>query len=190
MQGEAGRTDSPGTSTALKARILHERAIALAQRRNMSELPDVAEVLVDIVVFSLDGENYGVESVFVRQVQPLHVLTPVPCTPPFILGIVNIRGQIITVVDLGRLFELPRRGITDLDKLIILHAGAMDLGVLADAVLGVNSIPMSHIQESTPPRAGVLGRYLRGVTGDHITVLDAGKLLADERILVREEVAG
>jgi purine-binding chemotaxis protein CheW len=187
MADEAKTAPAAGWREARKARILHERAVALARRHDR---PEEAEILIDIVKFRLAEESYAIESVFVREVQPLRGLTPVPCTPPFILGIVNLRGQILTVLDLKRFFDLPERGISDLDKLIILRAGPMELGVLADAVLGVDSIPMSHLQVSLPTLSGIRADYLRGVTDDRIAVLDAEKILADNRIVVREEVEG
>lgn len=186
MDGERVMTAAGGRAGE-RDRVLHERAVALARRQ---ERPEVAEVLIDIIAFRLADEDYGIESVFVREVQPLRGLTPVPCTPPFILGIVNLRGQILTVLDLRRFFDLPVRGLSDLDKLIILRAGTMELGILADAVVGVESIPMSHLQASLPTLAGIRADYLMGVTERRVAILDAEKLLADGRIAVREEVEG
>lgn len=177
---------APADRTAAERnRILHRRAAALARRH---ERPEEAEILIDIVEFALAQEFYAVESAFVREVQPLRGLTPVPCTPPFILGIVNIRGQILPVLDLKKFFELPERGISDLDKLLILSSGAMEIGVLADAILGVSSIPMSGLQSTLPTLSGIRADYLLGVTADRIAVLHTEKLLADQRIIVNEEV--
>ena len=64
-----------------------------------------------------------------------------PCTPPFILGIINVRGQILAVIDLKRFFNLPDKGLSDLNKVIILRRGGLEVGLLADAVAGVQAIP-------------------------------------------------
>jgi purine-binding chemotaxis protein CheW len=172
-------------SAAEKTRILHGRAVALAHK---PEAPDAVEDRVEVVEFLLAQEHYAIESAFVREVQPLKGLTPLPCTPPFILGIVNVRGQILTVIDLKRFFDLPEHGITDLDKLIVVRSGPMELGILADVIAGVRLIPKRSLQPALPTLSGVRADFLKGISEDRAALLDAEKLLADKRIVVCEEV--
>ena len=170
---------------AENARILHERAVALARRPAMAE---EAWVLTDVVEFALAQECYALESEFVREVQPLKGLTPVPCTPPLILGIVNIRGQILTVMDLKKLFELPEKGIGDFDKLIILRCGLVEVGILADAILGVRSIALGTLRPVPPTLTGWRADCLKGIGSNGAILLDVEKLLSDRRIVVNEDV--
>ena len=165
------------------ARVLHDRAMALARK---PERPEEAWILTDVVEFQLARETYAVESACVREVQPLKRLTPLPGTPPFIMGVVNIRGQLITVLDLRKLFELPDKGISDFDKLIILHSAGTELGILADAVIGVRSLQLGGMQPSLPTLSGVRADYLRGIADDRTILIDATRLLADRRIIVNE----
>ncbi|HWB58754.1 MAG TPA: chemotaxis protein CheW, partial [Chthoniobacteraceae bacterium] len=101
---------------------------------------------------------------------------------PFIAGIINVRGQIVSVVDLKKFFDLPDKGLTDLNKVIILHDGRTEFGVLADSLHAVRHMPASALQPSLPTLTGVRTRYLKGITSERLVVLDAAKLLADPRI--------
>lgn len=166
------------------ARILKARAQALA--REPGEAQD-AEAL-EIVEFMLAHERYAVETSFVREIHPLTNLTPLPCTPAFVLGIVNLRGEIVSVIDIKKFFDLPDKGLTDLDKVVVLQSETMRFGVLADAILGVRRVAVAEIQASLPTLTGVREQYLRGVTSERTIVLDAEKLLADEKIVVQEQV--
>jgi len=168
-------------------RILKSRALALAAETTPAE---AADEYVEIVEFILAHERYAVESIHVREVYPLENLTPLPCTPGFVLGIVNVRGEILSVIDLKKFFDLPEKGLTDLNKVIVLQSANMLFGVLADAIVGVRRIPLADIQPSLPTLTGVRENYLRGVTAERLVVLDAGKLLTDEGIVVQEQVAG
>lgn len=168
---------------AERKRILKDRSRLLASEDRAA---NHAVKSLQVVEFDLAGERYGVELTSVREVCLLKELTPVPGTPSFILGIINLRGEIRTVIDLKRFFELPSKGITELNKIIMLHADGMELGVLADAILGVRSVPLTALQATLPTLTGVRGDYLRGVTHDRLVVLDAAKLLSSERIVVND----
>lgn len=166
-------------------RILKERARALARE---AEAEEPADERIEGLEFLLAHEIYAVESRFVREVFPLENLTPLPCTPAFVLGIVNLRGEILSVVDIKQLFDLPQQGLTDLNKVIVLQAGSMHFGILADAIGSVHGIPRADLQPSLPTLTGIRQDYLLGVTADRLILLDAEKLLSDERLIVHEQV--
>lgn len=166
------------------ARVLCERARALARR----PAPPEEGGSLEAVEFRLAGERYAVEAAWVREVYPLCELCPVPCTPAFVMGIINLRGEVVSVIDLGRFFELPARGLGELSRVIVLRSDSMELGVLADDVVGVRRLPLRDVQPPLPTHTGVRADYLRGVTGDGLVVLDGGKLLSDRRLVVNEEV--
>ncbi|MCG7849658.1 MAG: chemotaxis protein CheW [ANME-2 cluster archaeon] len=172
-------------SASEKKRILKERAIALAQE---PEDKDTAEEYLEIVEFLLAYEKYGIESGYIREVYPMKELTPLPCTPPFVLGIINVRGQIISVIDIKKFFDLPEKGLTDLNKVIIVNDGKMEFGILADVIPGVCSVALSELQPSLPTLTGIRAEYLRGVTKERLVVLDMEMILSDEKIIVHKEV--
>lgn len=165
--------------------ILKKRAQVLARAPKGEE--DAGECL-EVVEFLLAYEKYGIESAYIREVYPLKDLTPLPCTPPFVLGIINVRGQILSVIDLKKFFDLPGKGLTDLNRVIIIQAENMEFGILADAILSIRLIPVSEIQASLPTLTGIRAEYLRGVTSDRLVVLNVAKILSDPGLIVHEEV--
>jgi len=170
---------------AEKQEILRARAKMLAREPKGKE---GAEQQIEVVEFLLAYEKYGIESSYVREIYPLKELTPLPCTPPFVLGLINVRGQILSVIDIKKFFDLPDKGLTDLNKVIIVHSDKMELGLLADAILGINLVPLPEIQPSLPTLTGIRAEYLRGVTKERLVILDAKSLLLDKKIIVHEEV--
>jgi purine-binding chemotaxis protein CheW len=172
-------------STTHVQEVLKTRARALA-RRPAGSGADVAAL--DVIEFRLARERYAVAREYVQEVCPLKELTPLPCTPPFVLGIVNVRGQILPVLDVKKFFDLPETGITDLHMIIVVHVGEMEVGILADSVVGARSIPLTAIQESLPTLTGIRAQYLRGVTDQHMVILDAARILGDPKIIINEEV--
>lgn len=167
-------------------RILRERALVLAREPEREE----AAAGLEVVEFLLAYERYGIESSYIREVYPLKDLTPLPCTPPFVLGIMNVRGKILSVIDIRKFFDLPQKGLTDLNRVIIVHDDFMEFGILADAILGVRLIPVRELQPSLPTLTEVRADYLKGVTEERLVVLDGGAILSDRRIVVHDEAAG
>ena len=143
---------------------------------------------IEVVQFILGGEGYAIESHAVREVYPLRDLTPLPCTPPFVMGIINVRGQILAVLDLRRFFDLPIQGLTDASKVIILGTDQIRVGLLANSVAGVRAIAADSIQPPLPTLSGIHSEYLRGVTAEPLVILDAARILGDDKIIVHEEV--
>jgi purine-binding chemotaxis protein CheW len=174
-----GRASGEETRAVLKA-----RAEALA--RGKSEGSNTRQLL-EVVSFLFGQEKYGVETRYVREVLPMNDLTPLPGTPPFVLGIVNVRGQVVSVIDLRRLFDLPLSGVSDMDRIIVLSHDGMEFAVMGNAILGVTQVPVDELQPALPTLTGLRGEYLKGVTKDRMAVLDGARLLSDERIIVREE---
>jgi purine-binding chemotaxis protein CheW len=143
---------------------------------------------LEVVEFLLAGERYAVEAGYVREICLLKEFTPLPGTPPFVLGIINVRGQILSVIDIKKFFELPEKGFTDLNKVIVLQTEQMEFGILADAIIGVCSIALNEIQPSLPTLTGIRAEYLRGIMPDRLVVLDAASILADKNIIIHDEV--
>ena len=168
-------------------RVLEERARALAREPARVES---ADEWIEVLEFILAHERYAVASEYVREVYPLEDITPLPCTPVFVLGIVNVRGEILSVIDLKKFFDLPEKGLTDLNKVIVLESKDRVFGILADAISGVSRIQRAGIQPSLPTLTGIREDYLHGVTAERVVVLDAEKLLSDEKLIVQEQVEG
>jgi purine-binding chemotaxis protein CheW len=166
-------------------RILRARAQALAQA---PEPVAAAGETLELLEFRLASERYALESRHVQEVHPLRDLTPLPCTPPFILGIVNVRGRILPVLDLKKFFDLPERGLTDLHRIILVRGHDLELGLLADVIVGVRRLPTASLQPSLPTLTGIRADYLMGVSEERLVVLDLDRLLADPKLIVHEDV--
>ncbi|MFH0825662.1 MAG: chemotaxis protein CheW, partial [Pseudomonadota bacterium] len=97
--------------------ILRERAKRIAQRPETEE--GEAET-IELIEFTLAHEHYAVEVGYVREVYPLRDMIPVPCTPSFIMGIINVRGQVVSVTDIRGFFDLPRKETGDGFRVLIM----------------------------------------------------------------------
>lgn len=142
---------------------------------------------LEVVEFLIGQEHYGLETRSVRETLPLKDFTPVPGVPSFVFGLINVRGQIISVIDIRRFFEMPEKGLSDLNRVIVIHDDQMEFGILADEILGVTAVPLDELQPSLPTLTGIREQFLKGVTRERLVVLDAGKLLTDKNIIVHDE---
>ena len=187
LNSPRAKVDSTCASSNEKVQqILQMRALALAQE------PPAQEVLnegIEIVEFILGNEHYALESRYVTQVADVEDITPLPCTPGFIRGIVTLRGEILPVIDLKKFFEVPEKELPGRNEVIVLQSGKMTFGILVDEVLGARSILATDIQSSLPALMGIRKKYLKGITSERLVVLDAENLLMDESIVVDEQVA-
>jgi purine-binding chemotaxis protein CheW len=168
-----------------------KEAILQARAKQLASAPEsqpIGQEWLELVEFQLANERYAIASNIVREVFPLREITPLPGLPPFVRGIINVRGHLWSVIDLKRFFDLPDKGITDLNKVILIANAGMELGILADVVFGICHIPVAAIQPALPTLTGIRAEYLQGLTADRLIVLDAVKILADPRIVVRDEV--
>jgi purine-binding chemotaxis protein CheW len=165
-----------------KRTILRARAQVLAQKSTGEERGQ--ESFVEVVEFLLASEHYGIELTYIREIHLLSEFTPLPGTPAFVLGLTNVRGQILSVIDIKKLLDLPEKGLTDLNKVIVVRTDRMELGILADAVIGVRSVALNELQTSLPTLTGIRAEYLRGLTKDPLMILDIDRILSDENIVV------
>jgi len=181
----AGGEDMFAVSDTVRKELMRVRAQELSiEIEETEERSDT----IDVVEFELAHERYGIESKWVKEVFPLKDLTPMPCTPGFILGITSIRGQIIPVMDIKTFFDLPSSGITNLNRLMIIRGDDLQIGILADIIESVRELEKSEIHEKPGAKADKRHDYIKGVTQDHLIILDAKKILTDPGIKVNEEV--
>lgn len=165
--------------------ILKERAVAMALEHDQNK---VTSATVEIIEFALATESYGIESAFVKEVYPLKDFTPLPGVPSYIMGIVNVRGQILPVVDLRKFFSLSERGLGEMNKVIILRNDQMEFGIVADVVEGTRTLAIDDIMATPVTVTGIGETYLKGVTKEHIVVFDAESLLNDKKMIINEIV--
>jgi purine-binding chemotaxis protein CheW len=148
---------------------------------------ELVEEWLEVLTFSISGERYAIESRHVAEVLPLGQYTPLPGVPPFVLGIVNVRGHIVSLLDLRVLFDLPIGGLSDKNFMAILRGREMEFGLLIDRVQGIDRIRRDGLQKQVANLAGVRAAYLLGVTSEQCTVLDGTRLLSDTSLQIKVE---
>jgi purine-binding chemotaxis protein CheW len=165
-------------------RVLEERARALARPLRAEEPADT----VEMVVMVLGPERYGVDTQYVREVLALADLAPVPGTPAFWAGIVNVRGTLYPVLDLRRYLALPDGDTAEGPGIVVLVSGAgLTIGIAADDAPEVRRVPAAAIGPALAGTPEAARATVRGLTDDLLTVLDIEALLADSTLVVREE---
>lgn len=167
------------------ARILRNRAQALATPPEGSA---PATKMLQLLVFTLSGERFGIETAHVLEAVSLRELIPVPCTPTFVIGVTHYRGRILTVLDLQPLLNLPGKDRAACRTVISVEAGGMTFGIVADTVIETLAVPAHKV--APPPEAltGLRRAVTLGMTEELITVLDLGALVQTQEIVVNEEV--
>jgi len=164
--------------------VLQKRTRALAQ---IPPVPEAGET-IPVVVFAVGEETYAVEARHVEGVYPLEGLTPVPCTPDFVVGVVNLRGRILSVLDLRRFLGLPGVDLGGQAQVIAVSAAGLEIGLVATAVRAVSVLPAASLGPALPTTGQVAAEFTRGVTPDLVVLLDLEALLQHPRVVVREEV--
>lgn len=156
---------------------------------------------IEIAVVRLGQEVYGLEVEYIFEIRALDNLTRVPRVPDWVAGVVNLRGRIISVLDLPRFLGLPRtakedKNDEDSHDLVVVETTTMELAIQVDEVLAIEALPVSQIQEATSAVRGIQAEYMRGIViptqseADTIPllILDLPTLLADKRLIVHEDI--
>ena len=163
--------------------ILEERARALARP------PDTPEegTRVQIVTFRLGQEYYAVEAGYAEHIFRLREWTPVPGTPEFCVGVVNLRGRIVSVVDLHAFFGLDHVPVQDDAQVIVVKVDGLEVGLVVNEVRSVGPLLLEKLAPVLPTTSQVAAEYTRGVTPEMVVLLDLPALMRDRRIIVHQE---
>ena len=135
------------------------------------------------MTFNLGNENYGVEIQYVTEIVCIPKITEVPDLPDFIMGVVNLRGQVIPVLDLRIKFHMEPREYDDKTCVIVIHLDKMFVGLIVDTVQDVREILPENISPAPHLASAVASRYIMGLgkVGDDVNILlDVTKILSEE----------
>lgn len=135
------------------------------------------------VTFKLDNESYGINVMQVQEVLRYSEIAPVPGAPNYVLGIINLRGNVVTVIDTRDRFGLQSVEVTDSTRIVIIEADEQVVGILVDAVAEVVYLKQSEIE--TAPNVGNddTARFIQGVChkNDELLILvELEKMMSDE----------
>lgn len=145
------------------------------------------------LTFSLGEEEYGIEILKVREIIGMMPITSVPRTPDYVEGVLNLRGQVIPVIDLRRKFEMPAVEPSDETCIIVVQSGGVRMGAIVDSVDEVLDIPTDDLTDAPALGADVNTDHLLGIGKTEESVkllLDIDRILADvDELDVDEETA-
>lgn len=164
--------------------ILRERGRRLSMESSESDSGEQLEALE----FRLGDELYAVASALVGEVMRPGAPTPVPCTPPHIAGIVDLRGRVVAVLDLKSLLGLGDAGSSPDRRVVVLRSGNAEAGILADSLEGIRCLSPRDIHPPLPSMAGERGVYVMGVEAGGTVILDGERILSDESLVVDDRV--
>jgi purine-binding chemotaxis protein CheW len=139
--------------------------------------------VIQLVTFRLKDETYGINVMQVQEVLRVTEIAPVPGAPPFVLGIVNLRGNVVTVIDTRTRFGLPTTDLDDASRIVIIESEQQVVGMLVDSVAEVVELRQSAIDSAPSIGNEDSSRYIQGVASrdtDLLIVVDLNKLLSDE----------
>lgn len=144
------------------------------------------------LTFLLQDEEYGLEILKVREIMGIMNITPVPQTPAYVKGVINLRGQVIPVVGLRLKFGLPEQEYDQKTCIIVVDVNGTLMGIVVDTVSEVLDIPTSNIEP--PPSFGseINLEYIMGmgkVDGNVKILLEIDKVLSSEELVALENIA-
>jgi len=163
--------------------ILLERAKKIAGRKENNILK--TENTISVVEFLLSPERFAIEEKYVSEVLSLKEITPIPGTPAFVMGVINLRGRIVSIINLKTLFNLKERGLTELNKVIILNDEKTEFGIVSDSISGNKTIDLQTL--SSPPLTlnTIESDNIKGITPDGLIILNAANLLNSKQIILK-----
>ncbi|TQV81583.1 chemotaxis protein CheW [Aliikangiella coralliicola] len=149
----------------------------------MSNKDNEDDAVLQWVTFRLANETYGINVMQVQEVLRYSDIAPVPGAPPYVLGIINLRGNVVTVIDTCQRFGLSPIELTDNTRIVIIETNHQVIGILVDSVAEVVYLKQSEIE--TTPNVGneESAKFIQGVShreGELLILVDLNKLLGEE----------
>jgi purine-binding chemotaxis protein CheW len=145
------------------------------------------------LTFFLVGEEYGIEILKVHEIIGIMPITRVPRAPDFILGVINLRGKVIPIVDLRLKFGMPSKVADEETCIIVVRVSGVQMGILVDKVSEVLNIPSADVDDAPSFGSDVDTDYIRGIgksEGKIKLLLDIEKVLSFQEVLDLGAVAG
>ncbi|MBC7473298.1 MAG: purine-binding chemotaxis protein CheW [Candidatus Sericytochromatia bacterium] len=167
-----------------KEKILKQRASEISLVYNQEDKDDY----IDILEFTINNDKYAVESKFIDEVYLIKDITEIPFTPSYIIGVISVRGNIFSVIDIKRLFNQQSQEVKSKSKAIILKNNDMEFALLSESVIGITRLKRNDIQTKPFSLTGLQAEYILGMTTEKLVILDADKMLSDKKMIINQEV--
>ena len=145
----------------------------MSVERDMTGSERAAGETVQVVSFRLGSEEYGVDIAQVQEINRMVAVTHVPRAPGFMEGVINLRGQLIPIIDLRTRFGMPRVAPAKNTRIVVTEIGAKRVGMVVDSVSEVLRLAVDQIEAAPEMITGVDTEYIRGVgkIGDRLIIL-------------------
>ncbi|WP_281546658.1 chemotaxis protein CheW [Pseudoalteromonas sp. PAR1] len=144
---------------------------------------DSNDEVLQWVTFKLEEETYGINVMQVQEVLRYTEIAPVPGAPSYVLGIINLRGNVVTVIDTRARFGLMGAAVTDNSRIVIIEAEKQVIGILVDSVAEVVYLRSSEIDSAPNIGTEESAKFIQGVSnrdGELLILVDLNKLLNDD----------
>jgi purine-binding chemotaxis protein CheW len=184
LQDTCRALSAPGRSPDTVRLILEERAKRFASPPGEA----VVAPLLELLAFPLGQERYAVELVRAEEVLHRASVTRVPCAPPSVMGVINHRGRIVTVVDLRGFLELPRSEVAEAPYVVVVAAGPMTFGIAAAGAPEVLRVRPGDLASPPAARTPRVRPFVQGVTPAAVLLIDVEGLARYPGFVVDEEV--
>jgi purine-binding chemotaxis protein CheW len=154
-----------------------------------NKLMETAELTVDeredtqegkFLTFSMGSEEYGIEIRYVTEIIGIQKITDLPDMPPYVKGVINLRGKVIPVIDVRLRFDLDERDYDERTCIVVVTLNDMTVGLIVDSVSEVIDIPAGDIEPAPKIKRGEASRFISGLG----KVNEAVKILLDIRHLL------
>ncbi|GGB49934.1 chemotaxis protein CheW [Shewanella inventionis] len=141
------------------------------------------DAVLQWVTFKLDHETYGINVMQVQEVLRYTEIAPVPGAPDYVLGIINLRGNVVTVIDTRSRFGLQSAELDDSTRIVIIEAEKQVIGILVDSVAEVVYLRRSEIDNAPNVGTEESAKFIQGVSNrdnELLILVDLDKLLSDD----------
>jgi purine-binding chemotaxis protein CheW len=139
---------------------------------------------IRVVTFALGGERYAIEARYVREIIRITQVTPMPGVPDHFIGLTNLRGEILPLVDLCRFFGIGQTALADAPWAIVLGEDGADLGAPVAAVQETLELPVAGLLKPIDTVPNQPADCRLGITENALIVIDGAALLADRWLFV------
>jgi len=136
--------------------------------------------LLQFVTFKLEGQKYAVDILKVQEINNMKDITPIPNSPPYVEGAINLRGKVIPVLNLRRKFNLEEKPLDEFIKIVIMDVRGVVMGVIVDSVSDVLRVSSDLVEPPPPVSSDTTARFIKGVAKlpeGLVILLDMDKLL-------------
>lgn len=141
----------------------------------------VGEEVLQFVTFTLNNEQYAVDILNVQEINRITEITRVPNSPPYVEGVINLRGKVIPVINLRKKFSFDEKTTDDTSRIIIMEINGITNGLIVDSVSEVLRVPSSIIEPAPPMSSDMGSKYIKGIAKmeDRLIILiDIDKLIS------------